>query len=323
LVKEIHIIFRIILSMKISIMITTFIFFTLLSCQNTGDANGELQNEFLTESSAASDSETAIYGAFSEELTEQLKNYFSPEMISRLDQYVLNFNQMTTDADFEKNYADGEKLLLDLFNELEAPKTEYLLGLMAENEYWSAMEVLDELREFNGQFGPIEISCVAECTQLDFLFDLKVMSEKAKTTTGKADDDFMDLVVFIEGDYGTATYVGGFKSWEIQMNDYNGHSLIGGGILPEAINKWIQFDKTYKSFPVYMTSIRKDFVAGLSWGFIYGYSKEKVVEEYDQILALNYFTEEELKGIKIQYNEIKKGSKELQFNCETEDCDYQ
>ena len=294
-------------------------FFGVLACESTGVVGGE-QKEFTTDAPPADS--TTVYLCLTDEQSLLMEKYFEPVLLDRIDEYVHAYNSIETAQDFEKNYRDGKALFNELYDALGTPKTSYLQELAAKEEYWDPIAILDELQQMNGLIGPVEISCAAECTDLDFYFDLAKMAEKAKVSADKADDDFMALVIFIEGsEYGYAGYPG-FKTWYVQTWDYGGYSMLGNGVFSEAVERVMKFEKNHALFQDEMVLFRRDFVQSLVWELTYGLSRDKVLNEFDDLLGSGYFTDEEKAEIKTVYEKIKSGDETLQFDCETGDCVY-
>jgi len=291
----------------------------LIACGNGEPTVGGEQKEFITDSAPAADS-TMVPGV-SDETRQGLSDYFSEKVIQEIDQFLMHYNAALTDTDFEKAYLEGKALLGVMYDDLANPQTSYLRELAVKQEYWSPVEILDELQEFNGQLGPIEISCVAECSELDFVFDLQAMLEKSKQTTGSGDEDFLTLLISIDGDYGYAGY-NGFKSWFNQTWDYGGSSLVGDGTLLACVKNYMEYKKKYVLFQSELQLIHEDFVDALQNGSSYNYAQQKILKEYDQVLNLKIFTPEEEKGIREHYKAIQKGGEPFQFECETADCTY-
>lgn len=300
----------------------TFLITVLISCsENHVDSGGE-QKEYITESAPESDSVVVLYDAFNEQINQKLANYFSPQLLADLNLYVHHFREMKTETEFEANYREGMELFTRMDEELYNPVTDYLINLSKDYEYWEPAEViLDDLQKMNGQIGPIDFSCTAECTTLDYTYSMESLNEKSKLTSGKADDDFIKLLTYIEGPYGYAGYPG-FKIWFEQTWDLGGMSLLGDGSMLEALQQLINLQKSTKLFADEIELIKQDALNDLAYGFIYKFSPEAVLKEYDDILELNLFSGKDLESIQKQYNAIKTGGEGFQFNCENGDCAF-
>lgn len=290
----------------------------LLSCGASEKSEGQIK-EYITDSEPLQDSSVADKDS---SLRADLSNYFSLEIVNTLVERKNNFDTLKTDKELEELYAQFRKLLDEMYEDIYTLPTAYLKEKAGDNEYWSPVEILDELQQFNGKLGPIEFSCAAECTDLSFYFDLEKWTEKAIQTSGDADNNFFNLLIAVEGSYGYAGYPG-FKEWETQTWDLGGNSNIGNDTLLHCIQQYQSFEKKHADFfNSELTLIKNDFLNSLQYGYIYSFSQEKVLKEYDAILKLNFFNEKETEAIKKHYNEIQEGAEPFQFNCETGDCSY-
>lgn len=298
----------------------TLFSFLIFSCLNSAEeTSGEIK-EFITDAPPTEDSLSE--SGITQGLKDSLANYFTQVLVDRIDKYISAYNTLSTTEEFEKNYHEGMAIFLEMEIQLNDPKTEYMIAKSKEEEDWYPVDILSEIEDFNGRLGPIEFSCAAECTALDFLFDLTVLREKAKGTEGDGDDHFMNLVISMEGDYGYAAYPG-FKSWFNQTWDLGGSSDIGNETLLGCIQSCQKFEKNYPDlFKNEIAEIHINFVDALVYGYIYSYDQETILGEYDKILKLNFFTSNEKKQIKTHYEEIKTGAEPFQFMCETGDCTY-
>jgi hypothetical protein len=294
------------------------------ACQSGDTVTGE-QKEFVTDSPPA-DSVVAAHVSFSEEETLLLEKYFEPVLLAKLDNYVAGYDALATAADFEKNYNEGMALFAELYEALTVPKTGYLKAkfeeLGQEDENFYPVDLLSEYDGLNGMLGPVMISCAAECTDLDFLYDLEAMLEKAKATSGNADEDFMELVLYIENN--TAGYAAypGFKVWYVQTWDYGGYSMLGNGVFTDAVKRTMAFEKEHNLFAAQIAAIHGDFINSLTWDTSFGLSKEDVLKEFDALMKTGFFTKEEKEVLKESREKIQNGAEGYQFDCETGDCSY-
>jgi len=299
------------------------VIFTLASCGGNNDQLGE-QKEFINTESDNEDNQNegeTDYVSFDYETSRELEKYFAKDVLTKLDNSVSSFNDISTDTDFENYYNDAKKLFSDLYDALSKPATKFLIDLASKNEYWDPVDIIYDLQEFNGKIGPIQISCAAECSDIDFYFDLQILRKKAKESSGKADDDFMDLLISIEGDFGYAGYPG-LKMWDFQTWDYGGASLIGNQLLFQTIEKKQKFEKKHKLFKAQMALFHADFLHSLSYSYIYQFNKEKVLKEFDQIINLNYFKGGELEDV-IKLREMIENEEEgIQLGCENGNCEF-
>lgn len=295
------------------------------SCGNSNESDSGTQKEFITESAPEVDTVASVEIepiGVSEEIHVELEKYFSADLCLKIENYVSDFDTLSTDNAFQNNYRQGRKISDQMTEQLNKPVTPYLKKLAKGKEYWYPIdEIFDELEIFSGKLGPIVITCVAECSEIDLTYDIIKLQDKSYETLGKADDDFMDLVFSIDGERGYAGCVG-FKSWFKQTWDLGGNSLLGDGKLLSIIKSTIQFKKNHKLFSEELKLLKADYQDALSWGSSFQYTPEKILEEFDAILALKYFTNEELVEINEMYERIKNRDTSIQFDCENQDCSY-
>lgn len=282
----------------------------------------EIEPEIESDSTELSVEVENNFLAFSDRAAKEFPKYFCSELMYELDDYLHEYNNLSTDIEFQSNYEKGIELFSKMYDAFDSPKTEYLLKLKDESEWWSPVDaVLSDLENLEGELGPIVFSCVAECTEMDFIYNQKQLEEKAKTTNGQSDDDFIALSIFNDGDYGCYS-CWSWKSWFYPTWDLGGSSLLGEGIMLESIRMYMDFIDKYDNFEIEMKTIKDNYVDELGWTHSYMYSQEKVLAEYEEIFNLNLFSGEDLQKIMDTKTKIEAEDSEIQFDCETGDCSY-
>jgi uncharacterized protein Veg len=291
----------------------------LFACApSSNEAGGEIK-EYITDAPPSEDSLSIINDG---NLTDSLKLYFSEEVVSSLIHYLNDYRSLESQKDFESNYRFAMNLFDEMYRDLNNPATDYMLELSARTDYWNGIEILEELEIFNGRLGAIIISCAAECTELDFLFDLELLHEKAKTTTGEGDDQFTELLLSTDGSYGYAGYPG-FKEWFTPTWDLGGRINIGDDYLYTCIQACADLEKNYPTlFKSEIELMRRDFLDALSYSYIYSYSQKDILTEYNKILNLNFFNAAETAQIREHFRRIELGGNPFQFECEIKECTY-
>lgn len=305
------------------LIIASFILVALFSrCGSGSESEIGTQKEFTTESAPEEDTLVIPAVGITAEIRLELEKYFSTDLCVKIENYVSDFDTLSSDAAFQNNYREGRNISDEMTEQLNKPVTSYLKKLAKGKEYWYPVdEIFGDLEIFSDQLGPLVISCVAECTEIDMTYDLLKMQRKAQETLGNADDDFMKLLVSIDGEFGYAGCVG-FKSWFNQTWDLGGSSLLGDGQLLSIIKATIQYKKNHKLFNEELKLLKSDYLDALSWGSSYQFTPEKILVEFEAILALDYFTNEELVEINELYERIKNRDTSFQFDCENQDCSY-
>jgi hypothetical protein len=293
------------------------VLFFVFSCGNSTEEIGGEIKEFITDSAPEIDS-TGVSPIIADSVMTEMQLYFSSDMIATIESYLINYENAQTDTALQQNYLDGLKICESLSEEFDTPKTERVEQLVADGTIYALYEAL---QYFNGKLGPLYFTCVAECTELDFCYDLKIFKEKATLTNGKSDDDFVELLHFVQGDFGYAGYFN-FKVWDKQYWDYGGSNTLGDGKVLKVIKRIQKFETTHQIFSEQVTLIRADVVDMLTSSHAYEYSVEEVLAEYNKIFKLNYFSGEELEAIQTKYNEIKTAPETFQFDCEAGNCSF-
>lgn len=308
--------------MKVIYGVSIFLFALLISCQTSTTEEGGTQKEFITDAppEIVDSVETPETLILRDSTKTELKKYFSEELIQKIENYFVEYNMVNSDTAFQKIYDSGVELCKELALSFQDPQTAYLKDLMSQDEY-ELYYLHGEMEELNGQLGPIYITCVAECSEMDFCFDLNSLNKKAISTNGSADDDFVDILLFVESDFGYAGYFD-FKVWTKQYWDYGGSNLLGRGVMLDAIRRTKIFKETHTLFASQIEIVHQDFLHELTTAHSFEYTKEEVLAEIDKIIDLKYFESDALKAILKQYDLIEAGGENFQFNCSTGECQF-
>ncbi len=303
--------------------------FIIVSCGSENEQGEQL--EFQTTDTEPSEDTISVendslfnnpYNAFTDDAAKGFSKYFSPELMSELDAYLLDYNTIKTDDEFQVNYTLGIEMFTKMYQAFYEPKTKYLLDLKEESEWWSPVDVvLEELYELEGEMGPIVFSCVAECTEMDFIYDLSLLEEKAASTNGNADDDFIALSIFNDGEYGCSS-CWSWKSWFEPTWDLGGSSLLGEGILLESIEMHMDFNTKYKGYEIHMERMYDTYMNELSWAQSYMHSREEVLKELNDIIEIGLFSGVDLEKILETKAKIEDEKSGVEFDCETGNCSY-
>lgn len=291
-----------------------------MACGGGGDGEESPNDSTTTENESIDNNNFAVLET---ETVVELEKFFSPTLVERIDQFAKSFENSKTDEEFEANYHEGEEIFKLMDQAFESPETEYLKDLKLNALDWNPVSYcLEDLHVLDGKVGPIVFSCNREQTLLEFVFDLDMLKEKALETEGFADDDFIDLVIAVEGkSYGIAGSHG-FNAWFIQTYENGGTSKLGEGILFDCVQKAKDFKKMHSQFGPEMELLHQEFLSEMVYGKWYMHSQEKVLQEFEDILGLDYFTDDELKQIKKFKKELEKG-KDIEFGCEDGHCLYE
>jgi len=309
--------------MRFRIFVFAFGFFSLISCQTGTTDDGGTQKEFITDAPPEVIDSTlapAPMLLLVDSTKTELQKYFNADLIQRIENYFTEYNAVNSDTAFQKNYDTGVDLCKAMTLYFQDPQTNYVKDLMSEDEY-ELYYLHSEMKELNGQLGPIYVTCVAECSEMDFCFDLNFLNKKAKLTNGNADDDFMDILLYVEGDFGYAGYFD-FKVWTKQYWDYGGSNLLGRGVMFDAVRRTKTFKNTHSLFSEQIQIVHQDFLEELTTAHSFEYTKEEVLAEIDKIINLKYFDSDALKVILKHYELIDAGGEYFQFNCSSGECSF-
>ena len=250
-----------------------------------------------------------------------LEKFYSAKTINEIDLYLDAFEAVKTDDEFEKNYRKGLDLLDTLYSRFYQFETQYIRELKEKEAYFDpTYTCLPDLEPLNGKLGPIMFSCVAECTEMDFNFDKGVLKDKAVSTKGTADDEILDLAIFIDnGEWGKIADWD-FKVWFQQTWDYGGHSLIGEGQMTAAINRIQAYEKKYDGYRDELKKYKEMMLNDLSEWWTFMYTKDKVMDEFDAILRTEYFNQEETQKILDHIKAMNEPDSLAEFDCKNKSC---
>ncbi|UKN00089.1 hypothetical protein K6119_10105 [Paracrocinitomix mangrovi] len=304
-----------------------------ISCGSNEDASNkdDHQNSNLTSESDPDTSDLSVDELIDSNVidsnNELFSKYFGEKLIAKIDNYMSTYESLQTAKEFEKCYDQGKDLFKDLFDAYYNPQTEYMKKLKKDNEneygFYDPVNILDnEFFDMTGKMGPIVFTCVAECTEIDFTYDQEKLLEKAKLTEGNDDELFLEYATEIYGPNWTS---GSFEwpVWYVQTWDYGGSSKIGDGTLKKYIKKHQELESKLNLFSVKMKYIKDHMLEELSHVGSYMKSKEMVLKEYDEILEMDFFNEEEKTKIRDARAKLEGETEDyIQFNCESGDCSY-
>lgn len=246
--------------------------------------------------------------------------FFTDSTAAFVSDFVSSIKTIETDEDFQHLYHEGKVVLNLLQQECDYPQTSYHKSLY-KSESDPIYAALDQLDDFNGKVGPIYFSCTAECTEFDLVFDLKYLFEVATRTKGKADDAFMQLLIAVDGDQGYAGHFD-FKAWDVQYWDYGGSNVLGDGTITRILKQLMKYKKGFRLFHEEIEMIHTEIAEMLASRHSYEYSLDEVLKEYEIILRLNYFNNQELDAIQRQFEHLKTNTSEYQFNCKQGGCSF-
>jgi len=196
--------------------------------------------------------------------------------------------------------------------------------------YTFVEEGMNELEILNKHFNGLKISCVAECTMLEYVQISDDLFVKAKETKGEADDKFFEMFI----DYHTGEYDPDIMNakWFQGTWDYGGESLLGDGSHLEYLKNIETILEASELFKDKLEIFRQYCVEDITKNTIYTYDTKKILGEVDKILKEVKLSADEKKAMEKRKKEFQnhKGNvtnddgvpEGIQVGCSTGDCIY-
>jgi hypothetical protein len=248
---------------------------------------------------------------FSEEEQAILRKRIDQSLINKLSDAIYSFKDALTDQQMEAAFIQSTTTLTEI--------EEAILKLNIDgSEMTIEWNFLDSIT-------PVYYaSCVAECTEFRFEYNLKQLQELATNTTGNADDSFFALALMAEGEMGGRE--GAWYNFFERTWDYGGGSLLGDSLCYQFLNQSWKHLKTSNLFKPSVEMIRKACINDMRHP-IYMSESAAILKEVNQILAANILTTTETEQIQKIKTAVKKGKIEktiIQFGCNNpnKNCDW-
>lgn len=298
-------------------------FFYGCSASNDEEHFEEEISDTTSESSAIiADTVLNVGTVFNQETAILLEKYFTEDIIEDLEAFLLDYSEMTTYKDFQSIYDQGKEIGIAMSNSINQAKTTYLKKYKSENTYYDPVAAMDDdWAKLEKPIKPFMISCAVECTEIEMGYDLKYLAKSAKKTSGTMDDDFVEVAQLINEQFYGFLYSSKGK-WFRFTWDLGGVSLAGEGIFLDAIAVISAFEKNHDGFKKEIAEYKEWMLSDIVNDCSFEYSKEEAVEEFQSIMKLDFFTENEKDFIKSKIREMQ--SEDLpdhyQFNCKDGDC---
>ncbi len=259
-----------------------------------------------------------------EENKNALKPYLQSNQITRLSNAVYSIGTSNSDINAIQSF-ETIVGITDTLKNIIIDGANY--ETVDENGEYYPFTLRTELASLEEVVPGFTNSCIAECTEYDCWFYLAPYLELAKKTNGSADDEFFEALSIGYGERMTTAHT--FKAWFAQMWDYGGATLLGNGIHLDFLTKAKHYNENYQVGNKLMNKLIKSAYDDINHG-IYMNSPEKVTEEMRAIIELKVFSEDKNENLSKFATQIENGNMEnpnsggsqLQFNCETGDCDF-
>lgn len=273
------------------------------------------------------------------------KKYFKDSLVAETFAMKHAYDSITTEKQmkiyfdylmgFKRRVSDylGSDASMDKW--IDAKEGAGVASQMMPEEKWELAytfveEGMNELEAVNKYFNGLKISCVAECTMLEYVQISDDLYVKAKETEGEADDKFFEMFI----DYHTGEYDPDIMNakWFMGTWDYGGESLLGDGSHLEYLKNIETILEASDLFKERLETFRGYCMEDITKNTVYTYDTKKIIGEMDKILKEVKLSPEEKKATEKRKKEFQnhKGNIQnedgvpegIQVGCETGDCIY-
>jgi len=206
----------------------------------------------------------------------RLHSFFGKGQATKIENYNKTLTQSSNSMEFAQAYENSVGLQETIAKELSDKI------IFDDPQNLPAMDWLE-----NSMKG-FTTSLVAEGTTLYLFADYRQLSEMAKKTDGKEDDEFMQLQMSI---FPIDSIEHFYPVWFLQTWDYGGHSLLGEGHhfkILEKVNTLLEKDSPFKKFLGEVKNQIIDDIVDTEKYVTYWYKKEKILSELNQIISANF-----------------------------------
>lgn len=249
----------------------------------------------------------------------------APEQIKELSKYfkILTVNEFVsamsllrrakTDKEFEIAFLNFQPI----FSKME----DELITKVDDPVFW-----IDELKIFKNIFSIVP-SCVAECTEFKFFWNIKRLENAALKTSGNFDEQYFKIKYDSECSSENEMALLSVQWLNIFQRtwDYGGYVTVGDNLAFELLKSSWEYQKESELFKPFIEELRENIIRNLGHTIYYN-SRQEVLSELNKIYNSTYISITEKAAIKklIDRNSSSntKLSPKLQFDCETKECDY-
>ncbi|MFK7809873.1 MAG: SH3 domain-containing protein [Saprospiraceae bacterium] len=235
-------------------------------------------------------------------MQKRLAGLFGSAIAEDIENYTVNYNNASTSAGFAKVYDQGVALR-DRFVELLEKKVEVNHENPADL-FWLKQAI------------PGYVPQLAAEGTIYYLFnDYRQFEQKAKSTSGKEDDEMAQLFYMVhKGD--SVEYF--YPSWFMQTWDYGGHSLLGRGTHTAVLQELDRLNQESEYFAKPIRDIKEKLITDITEQYsAYWEPKEKVLKELANIIAADYnvFTKEDKVTLETRMNMMESPKEnKIEFN---------
>jgi hypothetical protein len=289
---------------------------SLLSCDNTTPATEDTTNTSTSDTiketpPPATTPATDRGNFFSAEEQTTLRKRIDQSLINKLSDAIYSLNDALTDQQMEAAFLQSTTTLTEIE---EAIFKLNIDGSEMANE-WNFLDSVTTV---------YYASCVAECTEFRFEYNIKQLQELATNTTGNADDSFFALALMAEGEIGGRE--GAWYNFFARTWDYGGGSLLGDSLCYQFLNQSWKHLQTSNLFKPSVEMIRKACIRDMGHP-IYMSESTAILKEINQILTADILAAAEIAQIQKIKTAITAGKIEktiIQFGCKdpNKNCDW-
>lgn len=276
-----------------------------IGCDNTPPTTEKTTKQATSENTAPrpnhfSDAEQAI-----------LRKTISQELINELSDAIYVIEDATTDQEMEQALTESTQVLEKVESMVVASGAE-------------GNPIVEEWQFVDKASKVYVSSCVAECTEFRFEYNINYLAELAKKTRGEFDDSYFSLLELAEGETGGRE--GGWFNFFERTWDYGGGSLLGEGICYDFLNQSWQHWQASDLFVASINNIRSACLSDMSHP-IYMASQKAVLDELTKIQNAGILTDKEAKTVELIKTQVTAGATTnatIQFDCDdpAKNCDW-
>lgn len=191
-----------------------------------------------------------------------------------IDAYQKKHKVILTDKDFAENYRVGVYLRDSMVAVIDAFLEELPVDTRLPDFFW--------LEDVMPGFIP---QLVSEGTRYYLFADYRHWGQKGKESEGIADNEYIETC-FARFPTDSIEYF--FSAWTLQTWDYGGHSLLGRGIHLKILSLLDSCMLKNELFKPEILELKNEILDDITVDYItFWESKDKILEEVDEILAAN------------------------------------
>lgn len=282
-----------------------------ISCDNNISTTEEISNQETPTTKNKTKEKAPRPNYFAEEEQVILRKRISQELINQLSNSIYAIEDAATDQEMEKAIQQSTQIL---------KKTE---EVVLQSEAFGN-DIAEEWRFVDEASKVYITSCVAECTEFRFEYNIKHLATLAKKTRGEFDDSYFSLLQLADGTTGGRE--GGWYGFFERTWDYGGGSLLGKGICYDFLNQSWQHLQASDLFAASIKKIRQACLSDMSHP-IYMANQKAVLDELAKIQNSGILTTEEAEKVaQIKTHVVAKSTPNatIQFDCNdpAKNCDW-